>query len=100
MISGTSWIGSSYEVVYMSAVILLHQVCDAFGYQKWTPQSQSDSCCQHCVMQHTTVFKQVLCPDVCCIADIVLQRPYVHGLAYSQLASVFVLALHVVCFVL
>ena len=33
------------RIVYMSAVI--HQVCDACEYQKWTPQLQSDSCCQH-----------------------------------------------------
>ena len=32
MVGGTSWIGSSYEVVYMSAVILLHQVYDTCGY--------------------------------------------------------------------
>ena len=47
VINGISWIGNSYEAVYMSAVILLHRVCDACEYQKWTPQSQSDSCCQH-----------------------------------------------------
>ena len=56
MIGGTSWIGSSYEVVYMSAVILLHQVCDAFGCQKWTPQSQSDSCC----MQYSSYLNMFL----------------------------------------
>ena len=30
-------------VVFLSAVILLHQVCDASEYQKWTAQSQSDT---------------------------------------------------------
>ena len=43
MIGGSIWIGSSYEVVFLSAVILLHQVCDAWKYQKWTAQSQSDT---------------------------------------------------------
>ena len=31
-------------VVFLSAVILLHQVCDASEYQKWTAQLQNDSC--------------------------------------------------------
>ena len=57
MVGETSWIGSSYEVVYMSAVTLFHQTCDACEYQKWTPQSQSNSCCQHCVM-HTHAAKE------------------------------------------
>ena len=52
MIDGTSWIGSSYEVVYMSAVILLHEVRDTYEYQEWTAQSQRDICCQHCMHMH------------------------------------------------
>ena len=68
-------------------------------------------------MQHRSLYKQVstlhvLCSDVglCCIAEMIIQRPYskcsVLGLAceiifwlYSHPASVFVLALHVVCVV-
>ena len=49
VIDGTSLAIAGLEVamkfvVFLSAVILLHQVCNASEYQKWTAQSQSDSC--------------------------------------------------------
>ena len=102
--------------LYMFGVILLHQVYDACKYNKWTAQSQSDSCCQHCYAHACSIIKcistlHVLCSDVCCIAcwhnspKVYSKRCTGPGLweyfpAYSQPVSVFVLALHVVRVVL
>ena len=117
MIGRTSWIGSSYEVVFLSAVILLHQVCDASEYQHDHKVIVADNILL-CIfiMQHRSVYKQVstlhvLCSDVCCIAEIIIQKPIASALYWAwpvkvlsgllpACASVFVLALHVVCVVL
>ena len=65
-----------------------------------------------CSIGLRTYFKHVstlhvLCSDVCCIADIILQRPIASALYWAWLVRVlsglfpaFVLALHVVCVVL
>ena len=65
-------------VVFLSAVILLHQVCDASEYQHNHKVIAADNILL-CIfiMQHRSVYKQVstlhvLCSDVCCIAEIIL----------------------------
>ena len=78
MIGGTSWIGSSYEVVFLSAVILLHQICDASEYGQHNHKVVvADNVLLCTFMQHRSVYKQVstlhvLCSDVglCCITEI------------------------------
>ena len=65
MISGNSWIGSSYEVVYMSAVILLHQVCDVSKMDSAiTVMVAADIVCT--CMQHRSVIKHVSTLHVSC----------------------------------
>ena len=48
-----------HEVVFLSAVILLHQVCDASEYQKWTAQSHYVEVIASTFMQHRSVYKHV-----------------------------------------
>ena len=57
-------------------MILLHQVCDASEYQKWTAHQKmivAENILLCTFLQHRSV--HVLCSDVCYIVEIILQRP-------------------------
>ena len=71
--------------MYMSAVISLHQVFHACGYQRWTVQSQSDTnitaenslLCTCSIKGYLHMFLHHMYTGgiLCCIADIILQGP-------------------------